>query len=121
MAMADAGLFTSWGENITDREARGLEVFQETLRFWEHLKKEGRIEGYEVAILGPSGGDLDGFIFARGDAAELDAVRESDEFQRLLVKAQMVVHHVRVLPARINGGLREGIEMYQQELQTVSA
>jgi hypothetical protein len=118
--MADAGLFTSWGENITGREAAGLECFDETLRFWQDQKDAGRIESFEVALLGPSGGDLDGFIFARGDAMALEEIRESDQFTRLVLRAQMVVHHVRVLPARINSGLEQGINLYREELQAVS-
>jgi hypothetical protein len=118
--MADAGLFTSWGENITGREAAGLECFDETIRFWQDQKDAGRIESFEVALLGPSGGDLDGFIFARGEAMNLEQIRESDDFTRLTLRAQMVVHHVRVLPALINGGLQQGISLYQQELRAVS-
>jgi hypothetical protein len=86
------------------------------VQYWGGLQEAGRIESFEVALLGPSGGDLDGFIFVRGDAAELDVIRESPEFQRLLVKAQLVVHHVRVMPALINGGLMSGMAMYQEEL-----
>jgi len=116
--MADAGLMTTWGENIPGREARGLEVFNETLQFWGRMQSEGKVESFEVALLA-TGGPVDGFIFARGDAETLAQITNDDEYRRLVIKANLVVRDVCVSQALINGGLAHGMELYQDELATM--
>ena len=118
--MADAGVMITWGENIPGREARGLEVFNETLQFWGRMQSEGKVESFEVALLN-AGGPVDGFIFVRGDAETLAQVARSDEHTRLVIKANMVVRDVAVSPALINEGLAHGMELYQDELATMPA
>ena len=116
--MADAGVMITWGENIPGREARGLEVFNETLQFWGRMQSEGKAEGFEVALLN-AGGPVDGFIFVRGDAETLAQVTSSDEHTRLIIKANMVVRDIAVSPALINEGLAHGMELYQDELASM--
>jgi hypothetical protein len=118
--MADAGVMITWGENIPGREARGLEVFNETLQFWGRMQAEGKIESFEVALLA-AGGPVDGFIFARGDRATLAEITGGDEHTRLVIKASMIVQDVTVSPALINEGLAHGMEMYQDELASMPA
>ena len=118
--MADAGVMITWGENIPGREARGLEVFNETLQFWGRMQSEGKVESFEVALLN-AGGPVDGFIFVRGDSETLAQVTRSDEHTRLVIKANMVVRDVTVSPALINEGLAHGMELYQDELATMPA
>jgi hypothetical protein len=116
--MADAGVMIAWGENIPGREARGLEVFNETLQFWGRMQSEGQVEGFEVALLN-AGGPVDGFIFVRGDRDKLAEITAGDEHTRLVIKASMIVRDLSVSPALINGGLAHGMEMYQDELASM--
>ena len=52
--MADAALFLGWGEGIPGREAKGLEVFAETLQYYGRLQEEGgKIESFEPVLLRP--------------------------------------------------------------------
>ena len=64
--MAEAGLFIGWGAPVRGREAKGLEVFNESIEFWGRLQEAGRIESFEVVLLFPHGGDLYGFALLRG-------------------------------------------------------
>ena len=41
--MAEAGLFIGWGAPVKGREAKGLEVFNESVEYWGRLQQEGRI------------------------------------------------------------------------------
>jgi hypothetical protein len=63
--MAAAGLFVGWGAPITGREAKGLEVFNESVQYWGKLQQDGKIESFEVVLLTPHGGDLEGFRAGR--------------------------------------------------------
>lgn len=64
--MADAGLFIGWGQPVTGREAKGLEVFAEALAYYGKAEQDGRIESNETVLLSPHGGDLAGFTWSVG-------------------------------------------------------
>ena len=57
-----AGLFIGWGDAITGREKKGLEVFAEALAYYGKAEQDGRIESHETVLLDPHGGDLAGFV-----------------------------------------------------------
>ena len=72
--MAEAALCVTWGTPARGREKAALNVFNESMQYWGRLQQDGRIERFDVAMLAPSGGDLGGFIMARGTASQLDAL-----------------------------------------------
>jgi hypothetical protein len=97
--MAGDALFIGWGPVVRGRELKSLEVFQEALGYYGKLQQEGRIEGFEPTLIAPHGGDLAGFILIRGERGKLNEVRTSDEFQRITVRAAMVVDDIGVIDA----------------------
>ena len=111
--MAEAGLFIGWGESITGREAKGLEVFAETLAYFGKAEQDGRIESYETVLLYPHGGDLGGFILVRGSETQIAALRAEDEFERVVTRATLVVQNVGVVDAALGDGLQDAISVYQ--------
>jgi hypothetical protein len=114
--MADAGLFIGWGEVVRGREDRALDVFNETLEFYGHLQSDGRIDDFEVALLDPHGGELQGYVMLRGSEDQIDAVRRDEDFQRLMIKGSLVVDDLGMIPASIGEGLARAMTMYQEEL-----
>lgn len=97
--MADAALFIRWGETQSGRERRSVELFGESLRFLTRLVEQGRVASVEPFFLEPHGGDLEGFFLVRGEQEELNRIRLDDDFQRLAVRAQVVVSHFGVIGA----------------------
>ena len=118
--MADAGLFIGWGAPIHGREAKGLEVFSETLAYYGRLQQEGVIEGFETAILEPHGGDLQGFILVRGSEDSLAKLRVDDEFVRMTTRATLIVDSVGVIGAALGDGLEESLAIYQQAVSDLA-
>lgn len=118
--MADAGLFIGWGEVVRGREGPALEVFNETLELYGQLQSDGRIEDFEVALLNPHGGDLQGFVMLRGSEAQIDAVARDEDFQRVMTKGSLVVENLGVIPAAINEGLARAMTIYQEEIAVVA-
>ena len=116
--MADRILFISWGENVVGREARGRALFNEVIGMYGQMQQDGRIEGFDVALLNPTAG-LDGYIEVRGSADQLNAVRESDDFQKSIVEAALVVHDLRVVDGYTGAGLAPQIERYQAAIDAV--
>jgi hypothetical protein len=111
--MAEAGLFIGWGDPITGREAKGLEVFGEALAYYGKAEQDGRIESHETVLLAPHGGDLAGFILVRGSEAQMAALRAEDEFERLNTRATLIVQNVGVIDAALGDGLEAAIGVYQ--------
>jgi hypothetical protein len=60
--MAGEALFIGWGSVVRGREKQALQVFQESMEYYAKLQQDGRIEGFDVWLLSPHGGDLNGFV-----------------------------------------------------------
>jgi hypothetical protein len=69
--MAGEPLFIGWGAVVRGREKQALKVFQESMEYYGKLQQDGRIEGFDVLLLAPHGGDLNGFVILRGDRKAL--------------------------------------------------
>ena len=118
--MADAGLFIGWGAPVRGREAKGLEVFNESVGAWSGYEKDGRIESFEVAILNPHGGDLAGFALLRGSEDQLNALQGSEDFQRLTTRASLIVEGLGLIQAAIGESLGTQIGLYQAAISDLA-
>jgi hypothetical protein len=107
--MADAAIFVGWGQVVRGREAKALAVFNESLAYYTRLQQAGTIESFEAAILTPHGGDLAGFILLRGDQEKLNTLKTTDEFQRITVRAGLIVDSLGVIDAAIGATLASGL------------
>jgi hypothetical protein len=118
VGMADSILMVTWGPPVRGREERGLEVFNETLGLYGRLQQEGRIEGFDVALLEPNG-LMDGFIALRGSAEQLSGLRQDDEFRRTLVSASLIVEDLRMIEGSTGEGIARDVEMYREAVSQV--
>jgi hypothetical protein len=116
MAMADYGLFIGWGTSVRGREGKALQSLNEALAYYGRLQGEGRIESFEVGILEPHGGDLAGFVLLRGERQKLSQLRVDAEFERLTVRAILLVDGLGIIGASLGDGLTQVISTYQEEL-----
>ena len=99
--MADRVLFIGWSTPVRGREERGLEVFNESIGLYGRMQQEGRIEKFDVVLLGPTG-DLNGYIELHGSAEQLAALRENEEFQRNTIDASLIVDGLRQIEGITN-------------------
>jgi hypothetical protein len=113
--MADRVMFISWGENVAGREARGLEVFNEVVGMYGRMQQEGRIESFDVVLLGAHAG-LDGYMEVRGSAEQIAALRESDEFLQSMSDASLVVHQLRHVEGYTGAGIARVMSMYETSI-----
>jgi hypothetical protein len=111
--MADRLLLITWGENIAGREAHALEVFNEAVGMYGRFQQEGRIESFDVAILNPEG-DFDGYIAIRGTLEQITDMRETEEFQRNMIDATLVVKHLRMADGYVGDGVARQMQMFQE-------
>jgi hypothetical protein len=118
--MADAGLFIGWSTPVRGREAKGLDVFNEALAFQGKLQEAGEIESFEVALLGPHGGGLNGFILIRGSEEQMAALRANDEFQRINARASLMVDDLGVVDTSLGDGVGETLSLYQEAVNDLA-
>lgn len=118
--MADAGLFVGWGAPTTGREAKGLEIFAEAGAFYGRCQEAGEIDSFEVVLLAPHGGGLAGFFLLRGSTEQCVALRERDDFQRILTRAGLVVRDLGVVNAVIGDAIGEQIQTYQEAIADIA-
>lgn len=118
--MAEMALFTGWGAPVRGREQKGLDVFNETIAYWGELQGDGRIESFEVAILEPHGGDLAGFILARGSREQIDAARADGRFTELMTRAGLVVESLGIVQAYIGEGIAHQVSVYREQIAALA-
>ena len=114
--MADAAIFVGWGQVVRGRESKALTVFNETLAYYGELQQAGTIESFEPVLLTAHGGDLGGFILLRGERAKLDALKATDAFARMTVRANLIVDNIGVIDAAIGGGLAANMSEFGAQI-----
>jgi hypothetical protein len=117
--MADRALFIGWGAPVRGREERAVEVFDQFVSLLGRLESEGRIEGMDVALLQPHGGDLGGFFMVRGTEAQCEQLPDDEEFHRATIDASLIVEHFGVIPAMFGEGVVREMAMYREAIQKV--
>jgi len=117
--MADRLLFISWGESVHGREERGLEVFNEAIGYYGRMQQEGKIESFDVALLSPNGG-INGYMQLHGTIEQLNAIREDDEFRRILIDATLVVENMSIADGATGAGIEREVTMYSEAISKVA-
>jgi hypothetical protein len=117
--MADRMLFIGWGATIVGREERALEVFNDGIGFYGRCQQEGRIESFDVVLLEPHGGGLQGYVQLHGSADQLAALREADDFQRLQTDASLIVEELGVVGGYANEAIAGAVAIYREAIAQV--
>jgi hypothetical protein len=112
--MANHALFIGWGSVVRGREELSLTVFQETIDFWTRAQQDGRIDGFEPFLLEPHGGGLAGFMMVYGEREQLDRLRGSEEFERIMLRADSVIDELGVVTAYAGEALGRQMRMFQE-------
>ena len=115
--MAEAALCQLWGAIVPGREKQALNVYNDTMQYWAGLQQEGKIERFEVTVLAPSGGEVTGFLVARGTAGQIDSLRRTKEYQQRVARVQLVVSHLSVADAYVDEGLAQIMGQYQEVIE----
>ena len=116
--MSDRLLFIGWDDPVRGAEERAVEVFNEALGILGRMQQDGRIERFEVALLGPNGG-LGGFIAIHGTAEQIAGVKDDAEFQRNTVDSTLCVDGIRHIDGYANEGVATQMALYQEALAQV--
>jgi hypothetical protein len=116
--MADRVIFISWGQVVRGREELALENFNETMGLYGQMQQDGRIEGFDVALLNPSSG-MDGYIEIKGSAEQLAALKEAEDYQAALAGASLIVDDLKVADGFTNEGIAPQMAIYTEAVSKV--
>jgi hypothetical protein len=116
--MADRVLLFTGAEPVRGREERALEVFNESIGLYGRMQQDGRIEGFDITLLEPNA-HMGGYAQLHGSQDQLNEVRESEDFQRMIVDAQLIVDGVQLIGGVSGAGVAEQIGMYQEAIAKV--
>jgi hypothetical protein len=117
--MGDRALFVGFGTPVRGREERAVEVFGEFVAMFGRMESDGRIEGMEVTLLEPHGGELGGFFLVQGSDAQCAALADDEEFRRACIDATLIVENFGVVPGRTGAGVMREMQMYGEAVAKV--
>ena len=103
--MSESALFVGWGQPVRGREMRSLDVFSDAMTYYGERQQDGSIESFEPVLLNPHGGDLQGFFLIKGSTEGLATMMATEEFQRLHVRAAMIVENLGIIEAFTGDGV----------------
>ncbi len=118
--MADSGLFIGFGAPVRGRERQAMKVFNEGFEYYSRLQQEGEIESFEPVLLQPHGGELGGFFLLRGDQDKLARIRSSEEFERLTVRAQLIVENLGIVSAALGARLMSQMSVFGAQVEELT-
>ena len=117
--MADRALFVGFGQPVRGREERAIEVFNDFVGMFGRMQSDGRIEGMDVCLLDPHGGDLGGFFMVHGNADQCAALANDEEFRRAVIDANLIVDDFGVVPASTGERVTREMGMYSEAVAKV--
>ena len=71
-------------------------------------------------LLESHGGELDGFFLLRGDQDKLARIRSSEEFERLTVRAQLIVENLGIVGAALGGQLMSQLSVFGAQAEKLT-
>jgi hypothetical protein len=117
--MADRAVFIGFGAPVRGREERAVEVFNAFVEMLGRMRSDGRIDGMEVSLLDPHGGDLGGFFMVYGSEAQCAALPNDEEFRRAMIDASLIVENLGVVAAVTGDGVGREMAMYSEAVTRV--
>lgn len=113
--MADAVLFIGWGAVTPGRERQATEVFGQVMQYYDRLRRDGEISGFQPVLLEPHGGDLGGFVLLQGDQQRLNQLRVTPEFLHNVNRAELVVRNLGVVMGFVGEELTRLMSDFQSQ------
>jgi hypothetical protein len=101
-----------YGRLVPGREAAAMELFGETVTFFQERLGRAEISFFEPFFISTS--DLDqeqGFFLIKGQAPAIFALMEDEAYLSIMTRASLLVEHLRQDLLRVG----EGIQVMMQE------
>ena len=107
-----------WNRSVVGREGLAAELFAHTVSFFEKQKQTGKLESWTPVFLNRHGGDLNGFFILTGTHENLDAIKTSDEFVDITMRADQYLTGVGVIDGFTGNQIQELMTRWQKTIPT---
>jgi hypothetical protein len=118
--MADSALFVGFGFPVRGRERQAVKVFSEATEYYARLQQQGEIESFEPVLLEQHGGELGGFFLVRGSQDALARVRGSAEFERMMLRAELIADNIGVTGASLGERLMSQMSVFAEQVEELT-
>lgn len=119
--MADYGLVLAWGTPVRGREQKALEVFLEGQDMYGKAQANGEIFEFETVLMqGTAGGLPGGHTIAWGTEDQVDAFARSEPYQRLVMRATLIVEDLGSTRCIRGEALTEGMGQYGEAISELT-
>jgi hypothetical protein len=109
-----------WGMPIEGREFKALEVFNASMQWWEDQKSSGNIAAYQAyGTLTGNYGARSGFFIVEGSLDQIDKLRHSEDYRKLLNRVVTIVHNVRTDLLETGKEMQTRMERYGKDVKDV--
>jgi hypothetical protein len=92
----EIGLLIRYGKLVPGREHQAIDLFNESMRYFQEKVSAGALTYFEPFFLGTS--DLEeelGFFIVKGPAPEIFKLMEEEQYLVFMQKAMVLVEHLR--------------------------
>ena len=110
--MADTCLFLGWKKPCEGRQKAAMELFATFTGYLEQQVRSGALESYEPVFLSPHGGDLNGFILMRGDAAKIESLKRQPQFRELTTQALICLENYGLVEGELGAAIGDRMKIY---------
>jgi hypothetical protein len=114
-----SALYVGWGRVYPGREKVALDGYHEWIKLLEELKEQGEIEDFETVVLGPHGGELDGFTLVYGDPLTLMQITAREDMHLLQLRSERVFAKFVVVPAIVGERVEQEYKLVEDEILPV--
>ena len=114
--MRETALFFGWGGTHPGRETFARKTFEEFNELLTGFKQEGLIERYETVLLGPHGGELDGFTLVYGTPEKLAMLPFREDLYRLAMRAKLDHAKISMIWATVGEGVEYELKLFEEVL-----
>ncbi len=117
--MPQGALIFKWGTAVRGRESKAIEVFGESVGFWDDMAKNHRIDGHYPYF---STVRAAGIWLIHGELEDLMAIQSETDYQRLTSRVMQVVEdysaeiHIGGSP----GELADAMAIYNEVIEDVA-
>lgn len=117
--MGDYGAMISWTGVRTGRERKAIEVWGETLAFYDKSATDGRIESAEA--IGFTGGlhDMIGGIVIRGDETQVETFVTSQDFMEHYTRGALVAEGMTVTRCTFGPAMASTVGTYFSQIDAL--
>lgn len=116
--MATNAILIQWAVPIPGRERMALEEFNSYMQWANQLKRDGKIERFEVYQLDAGNfHKVSGFTLLEGSNQQITTLMQSDEYRARIERVMNMTQNLRVEPCVVGSEAGQRMQRYAAVLQ----